>query len=91
MAKPRRTTPVKFALGDAVRVDWVDIHNDESGWKPVSEITVKPALMKTLGWWIGDYNDHIVICADMADDGHTNTRMCLPKGCVLGVSKIKNA
>ena len=79
-------TPLEF--GNAVLVRWVDIHNDEGGWKPVKDIAVKPAEIKTIGWWIGEIDNHYVLCADIANDLETNTRMLLPTGCVLSIKKI---
>ena len=79
-------TPLEF--GNAVLVRWVDIHNDEGGWKPVKDIAVKPAEIKTIGWWIGEMDNHYVLCADIANDLETNTRMLLPIGCVLSIKKI---
>lgn len=89
MKQKKSITPVKLEFGDAVVIDWVDIHNDEGGWKPLSEVSVKPAKMKSLGYWVGEMDDHYVLSADLGDDGATNTRMFFPKGCVSSMKRVK--
>jgi len=86
--KQKSSSVVKLKFGDAVLVHWLDIHNDEGGWKPVNEIVVKPAEIKTLGWWIGEKDSHYILCADLGNDLETNTRMLLPIGCVLSIEKV---
>jgi len=84
-------TALKFQFGDAVVVHWIDIHNDEGGWKPATDVSVKPARMKSLGFWIGEFDGHYVISADIGDEDITNTRMFFPIGCVEKVKRVKNA
>ena len=88
MNKKKPASTVKLKFGDAVLVHWVDIHNDEGGWKPTKDIVVKPAKIKTLGWWIGELEEHYILCADLGDDLETNTRMLLPVGCVLSIERV---
>ena len=88
MHLPDFLTLDSLEFGNAVLVHWVDIHNDDGGWKPVKDVLVKPAEVKTLGWWIGEIDKHYVLCADIANDLETNTRMLLPVGCVLSIKKI---
>lgn len=81
------TSTLKY--GDPVFVRWVDIHNDESGWCDQKDMRITRAEIETLGWWLAEDDTHYAICADIdRNDGQTNTRMFLPKGCVTTMRKI---
>lgn len=88
MNKRKSVSTVKLKFGDPVLVRWLDIHNDEGGWKPVKDIVVKPAEIRTLGFWIDEQEEHYVLCADLGNDLETNTRMLLPVGCVLSIERV---
>ena len=92
----KKNTPVKlsrikynFSYGDAVLVSWIDIHNDESGWKEKGDVKMVRCAVQTLGWWIADDEQQIILCADLiTEDGATNTRMIFPKGCIESIRRV---
>ena len=64
-------------------VSWLDIHNDEGGWKPKEEVAYSECRVETVGWFLGAANGHLMLCADLSQDGDTNTRMLIPFGCIV--------
>lgn len=63
-------------------VKWLDIHNDEGGWKAKKEVVFSEYEVETVGWFHGVHKGQLMLYADKGSDGDTNTRMLIPLGCI---------
>ena len=93
MGKSRTRKPKPAALGDLVRVTWVDIHHGVTS----SPEEMSPKMMTTvghfLGWHVAEYGEKRVRFLRVSDtresDGQFYGACAFPQGCVLNVERVE--
>lgn len=76
---------------DIVLVKWRDIKS-ESGWTDKKDWNTKlvPPVLTSVGVYVGDANDALYLAMDVeeGEEGDYGSLQCIPKGCILGVTRM---
>lgn len=65
---------MKFAY-----IEWIDAHQDPTGWKEAHEIEDEPVVIHSVGMVAAETREWLSLALDGSEDGMTNGRGKIPK------------
>ncbi len=71
-----------------LEVEWEDSATN-LGWRDMDEHDPAPIVCKTVGYKIKGTKTSICLASSLSDQGGTNDRMIIPKGCIRAIRKVK--
>lgn len=72
-----------------VEVKWIDSAWHQ-GWKTKRDGAVQPSHCKTIGYRVRNTKSHLTVAMSVSTNGNFTEAMCIPRGCVVSVRKLKN-
>lgn len=71
-----------------VLVEWLDTSSN-SNWATKEEAKPKVLTCRTIGFLLERNKKHIAIYATDSESGNISDRVCIPKGCIKSVKRLK--